>query len=326
MQMVMGRLVSHAIGLAAKYDFATRLGAGPKTAGALADAVKADRAAVYRLLRALASVGVFAETEQGVFVNTPLSEALRADVPGTVRPMAVFFGHDVHVSAWRGLEYAVETGRCAFEHIHGQAPWDMLIGNPEVAQVFNDAMTSLSGQVAHGLLEAYDFSGIDELCDLGGGHGFLLTAILARNPAMRGVLFDLPPVVAGAGKVVEASGAAARLRVVGGDFFESVPSSRAYILKSILHDWSDADCKRILASIAAASKPGAKLLLVESVIQPGNEPDFGKIIDLEMLVMTNGGRERNEREWTDLLAGAGFKLKRVIPTRSPLPVIEAVRL
>lgn len=325
-QLITARMVSQAIGTAARFDFATLLAAGPQTVESLAQRTGTARGGVYRLLRGLASVGVFAETKPGTFANTPLSETLRSDVPGSVRPMALFFTHDAHLAAWRGLDHAVKTEQSGFEHIHGMSPWDMVTKDRELAEVFNGAMTGFSAQIGHAVVEAYDFSGFDELVDIGGGHGMLLSLIAAANPRLQGVLFDLPHVVAGAAPVLEAGGAAARVRVVGGDFFDSVPSSSAYISKSVLHDWGDADCLRILKSIHRAAKPGARLLLVESVIAPGNDPDMGKLIDLEMLVMTQGGRERTAPEWTGLLAEGGFRLDRIVPTRSPACVIESTRV
>lgn len=323
LQLIVGRFVSHAIGVAAHYDFATHLVAAPTTADALAARTGTDARSVHRLLRALASVGVFAETAPGTFVNTPLSETLRSDRPDSSRALALFMNHDIHVRTWLGLAHSVKTGENATEHVHGQRVWDLLAGNPSFAQTFNDAMTSLSGSIAQAVVTAYDFQGIDELVDVGGGHGFLLSSILAAHPSMRGVLFDLPSVVEGAGELLRARGMASRIRIAGGDFFEGVPASDAYIMKHILHDWSDADATRILATIRRAARPGARLLLAESIIRSGNEPDPGKLMDLEMLVFTTGGLERTEEHWRALLGGAGFRLDRVVPTPSMVCVIEA---
>lgn len=324
-QMAFGRHVSQAIGAAAKFDFATHLATGPKTADQLAELTGAHAQSIYRLLRALASVGVFTELDSGAFANTPTSETLRSDIPGSTRAMVLYFNHPFHLAAWNGLPYSVETGKCGFQHVHGQAPWDYLATHPDVAAVFNDAMTSVSAQIAFGVLSAYDFSGIERLVDVGGGQGLLLGAILSRYPSMRGVLFDQPPVVAGARGVLESTGVAQRVEVVGGNFFESAPPGDAYVMKHVIHDWDDADAGRILANVHRASAPGGKLLIVESVIRPGNEPDLGKILDLEILIVTQSGRERTAEEFGRLLAASGFELTRVIPTPAPAVIVEAIR-
>jgi hypothetical protein len=322
MQLLLGRFVSQAIGAAAHFGYADHLAQGPKTGAELAALSKTHAPSVDRLLRALASLGVFAESE-GRWVNTPLSETLREGVPGSVRATALFFNHEVHVQAWLGLRHAVETGDSGFIRMHGKSAWRLVEERPDLGDLFNAAMTSLSFAVSHAVVEAYDFAGVETLCDAGGGHGLLLSRILETHPKMKGILFDLPQVVAGAENVLGKSPARGRAEIVGGDFFASVPSAGAYIMKSILHDWSDADSVRILKNIHAAAPAGARLLLVESVIQPGNGPDLGKLIDLEMLVVTDGGRERTEQEWHSVLAEGGFELERVVPTKSPQSVIEA---
>jgi SAM-dependent methyltransferase len=326
MQMLVGRWTSHALGAAAKFRYADHLAGGPKSADELAKLTGTHGPSVFRLLRALASLGVFSETEPGTFANTPLSETLRNDVPGSMAAMALFLNHPVHIQAWTELPYGVKTGESAFEHAHQAKPWDYLARHPDVAPVFNDAMTAFSAMVGGAVVEAYDFSGIGTLVDVGGGHGGLLTGILQKNPSLRGVLFDLPPTVGDAARaLVERSGTADRCQIVGGDFFESVPSGDAFVLKAIIHDWSDVDSIRILKNVHRASKPGAKVLLVEAPIRPGNDPDLGKLVDLEMLIMTNGGRERTDKEYVALFEASGFALARVIPTRSPVAIIEAIR-
>jgi hypothetical protein len=317
MHMLLGRWVSQAIGAAAKLGIADHLASGPKSASELAQLCKAHGPSIGRLLRALASLGVFTEQEEGRFANTPLSDTLRADVFGSARPFALMVNHEAHIKAWLGLDYSVETGHCGFEKIHGAKPWDWLARNPEFGRIFDDAMTSFSGMIGPAIVQAYDFSGIGTLVDVGGGHGMLLASIVANNPSVRGVLFDQPHVV---------DGAMTDLEKVGGDFFVEVPAADAYILKNVIHDWNDADAVRILRTIHEASKPGARLLLVEAVIKAGNEPDLGKIVDIEMLVLTSGGRERNAQEHAQILRDGGFELKRIIPTLAPVCILEAVRI
>jgi hypothetical protein len=326
MQMLLGRFVSQAIGAAAKLKLADHLASGAKSAAEIAPQCGARADTLHRLLRALASLGIFAEQDAGRFVNTPLSETLR-DVPGSVRPMALFFNHASHLKAWAELDFSVRTGESGFIAAHGMPPWEYLNtpAGADAGAVFNDAMTALSAQFAPAAAQAYDFSEIGTLVDVGGGHGLLLRTILAKHPSMRGVLFDLPQVVEGANAPMQASGLSDRVTIVGGSFFEEVPAGDAYIMKHIIHDWSDDKAIHIFKTIAKQAKPGTKLLLVEGVIKPGNDPDMGKIIDLEMLVVTEGGRERTEDEYRAILKSGGFTLRRVLPTMSPMSVIEATR-
>jgi hypothetical protein len=324
--IIVGRQISHALGVAARLDLATHLGGDRKTVAELARITDSNQDALYRMMRALASVGVFSEDEQGAFRNTPLSDTLRADVPASARPLALFFGHDVHIQAYLGLDHSVKTGRGGFEHIHGASPFDYAASHPEVGAVFNDAMTAFSAATGPVIAEAYDFGRFDKLVDIGGGHGQLLCTILARHPGLTGVLFDLPHVVAGARPLIEAAGVMPRVEVIGGDFFASVPESGAYLLKSILHDWSDADALRILQSLHRAASPGAHLVVAEAVLRPGNDADIAKFMDIEMLVTSGGGRERNATEWAELFAAGGFRIERTIPTPAGVSLIEAVRV
>lgn len=317
MRMLLGRFVSQAIGTAAKLGLADHLADGARSADDLAAATGANGAAVYRLLRALASVGIFTESEHGVFTNTPLSEALR-DRPGSARPLALFFNNEVHLRAWTAIDHSVKTGESGFEHALGQAPWSYLSSHPETAVVFNNAMTALSSQFAPLVVDAYDFSDLSTLVDLGGGHGLLLNSILQKNPSLKGILFDVPHVIASAPAIE-------RCEAISGDFLKEVPAGDAYVMKHIIHDWGDTDAVKIFETIHRTARRGTKLLLVESVIAPGNAPDLGKIIDLEMLVFTHGGRERTETEYRALLKAGGFTLQRVIATKGPVSVIESVR-
>ena len=322
--ITVGRMTAHAIGIAARLDLPTRLADGPLPVAELARCTGSDASALHRVLRALASVGVFSEREPGWFGNTPLSEALRADVPGSARDLALFFCHDVHVQAWLGLDHSVRTGESGFAHVHGAPPFDYVRAHPEVSSLFDGAMTAFSATFGPAIAGAYDFGAIDRLVDVGGGQGRLLCSILGEHPTVRGVLFDLPHVVAGAGAVIEAAGMTSRIAVVGGDFFDAVPSAGAYLAKNVLHDWNDGDAVRILQAIHRAAEPGARLLVAEAVLEPGNDRDMVKFMDLEMLV-TGGGRERTADEWTSVLRAGGFRLDRAIPTPSPLRLLEATR-
>jgi hypothetical protein len=322
-QMIQGYQVSRAIHVAAALGIADLLVDGPSSAGDLATSTDTHAPTLYRLLRLLASVGVFAEGADGRFSLTPRAESLRSDVPGSQRAWAIMMGGPSFWSSWGELPHSVRTGETAFPKVHGMDRWEYLARHPEESAAFDAAMTSLSAAESAAVVGGYDFSGIGVLADVGGGAGGLLAAILAAHPPMRGILFDRPHVVAGARDLLEREGVADRCRVVGGDFLESVPGGAdAYLLKSVIHDWEDELAVRILRTCRAAMSGRAKLLLAERIIRPGNEPDPAKLIDLIMLVM-NGGRERTADEFERLLDAAGFRLTDIVRTASPLSVIEA---
>ena len=311
---------SEAIHVAATLGIADLLEDGPSSVEHLAETTGTHAPALLRVLRALASVGVFAEDE-GRFYQTSLSEYLRSDAPGSVRAWAVQIGRPYHWNSWGHLLHSVETGEPAFRHLYGTTPWEYRAANPEDDAVFNAAMSSLSTAVGEAVVRSYDFSGIGTLVDVGGGEGALLAEILAANPTLRGVLFDQPRVVEGA-RLLERAGVAERCEVVGGSFFEAVPAGAdAYLLKSVIHDWDDAEATRILSKCREAMAEGGKLLVVEPIIGPSNEPDPAKFSDLNMLVML-GGRERTAEDFERLYAGAGFELSKIVRTGSPFAVIE----
>lgn len=320
-QLIFGKWVSMAVSVAAKLRLADKLAAGPKAVAALAAETNTHPESLHRLLRALASVGVFASDDAGKFRLTPVGELLRTGVKGSMRGVADYCGAEWSWKAWGSLIDSVRTGRTAFNEVFGEGCFDYLGKHPAEQAVFDEGMTGFSAAEADAVVAAYDFSGFGTLVDVGGGHGYLLGTILKKAPKLRGVLFDAPHVVAGA--KLQEMGVADRCTTVGGNFFESVPAGGdAYILKHIIHDWNDADCGRILNSIRRVSKPGTKLLLVELVIPPGDEPHPGKLLDLEMLVVASG-KERTEAEYAALVAASGFKLTRVVPTQGPASVVEA---
>ena len=325
LQMMAGPWVAQAIFTAANLGIADRVKDGPVSVEALAEATGVHAPSLYRVLRALASIGVFAESEPGLFGTTPIADCLRSDALGSLRAFALMTGDAWHQRSWSDVLYSVETGKPSTMRLYGvDNLFEYFAAEPEAGAHFNEAMTGFATQVHRAAVAAYDFSGVRRLVDVGGGHGALLAAILARHPEMRGVLFDQPDVVRGARPNLERAGVAARCELMGGDFFRSVPGGAdAYILSAILHDWSDEDAAVLLQNIRRAIADGGRLLLVESVIQPGNTPDFGKLLDLEMLIAC-GGRERTEAEFRALLAAAGFRLARVFPTASATSVIEAV--
>ena len=326
LQLISGFWISRAIYVAAKLGIADHLAGGPKTAEEIAAATGTHAGAIYRIMRALASVGVFTEDGERRFGLTPLSGTLRTDAPGSLRAFATVELGEEHFPAWGELLYSVRTGEIAFDKAFGMPVWEFFAQNPENARTFDDAMTGMTLATEEAILTNYDSSGISKLVDIAGGHGSLIAALLKSNPGMRGILFDLPDVVEGARRRMEAEGLSDRCEVVSGNFFESVPEGAdAYILKWIIHDWNDERSIAILKNIRRAIAEGGKLLLVEAVLPTGSEPHFGKFIDLNMLVMT-GGRERTAEEYRALLEAGGFKLTRVIPTDSPMSIIEAVPL
>lgn len=320
-QMITGYWTSQAIYAAAKFGIADLLADGPRSVDELAAASEADPQALYRLLRALASIGIFAEGEDQVFALTPLAEPLRSDVPGSKRALALMTG-DEQFLAWGEIEYAIRSGNTAFDKVFGQPVFDYLGENPDKAAIFDAAMTGIHGRETDDMLGAYDFTGINLLADVGGGNGSNLIALLKKYPAMKGILFDLPHVVERARTNIEAAGLGERCELVSGDFFESVPAGAdAYLMRHIIHDWDDEKSGTILRNCRAAMPDDGKLLLVESVIPPGNDFFMGKLLDLTML-MIPGGKERTEPEYSALFEEAGFELARIVPTESELSVLE----
>lgn len=326
LDLLAGKWVSQAISVAAELGVADQLGAGPRSVDDLAAACGAHSDSLYRLLRALASVGVFTEDDRGRFANTALSDTLRCDAPGSMRSMAMMFGGRPAWDAWGEFRSSIRTGECAFKSVYGAYAFDYMKGDPQFGQIFGEAMTAFSAQELDAVHAAFDFSGVPTLVDVAGGHGAFLLSSLEKNPAQRGILFDQPEVIELARDKISGSPAAARCSLVAGDFFADVPAGDGYVLKHILHDWNDDLATKILNTIHRAAKPGAKVFVIDAVIEHGNHPGFAKLLDLEMLVLFNGGRERTRSAMEKLFAAAGFRLQRVVPTHSLMHVIEAERL
>lgn len=313
--------VSQAIHVAATLGIADLLEDGPRSADELAETTGTHAPTLYRLLRALASVGVFTEDDDDRFALTPLAEYLRTDSPDSLRAWAMQIGQRYFWTSWGHLLHGVRTGEPAFPELYGTTAWEYRAAHPEEDAIFNAAMTALSAPVAEAVVRSYDFSGLGVLVDVGGGEGGLLAAILAANPTLRGVLFDLPHVAA-AGALLERAGVADRCEIASGSFFEAVPEEAdAYLLKSIIHDWGDEAAIEILRACRAAIADTGRLLVVEPIIRPGNEPDPAKFSDLNMLVML-GGRERTADDFERLYAEAGFKLTEIIRTGSTFDIVE----
>lgn len=315
---------SRALYAAVALDVAAALAGGAKGIDDLAAAVGAHAASLYRLLRVLAAIGVFREEEGRRFSNTPLSELLRAEVPGSLRDLVLLFGDETSWRSWEGILHAVRTGEAPFEHIYGEKFFDFLQDHADTAAMFDRAMASASSTTNAAVVEAYDFSHLGTLVDVAGGTGSALCSILKTAPDLRGIVFDLPHVAQRAREFIATQGLANRCEFAGGSFFEGVPAGAgAYFMKHILHDWGDAECSEILGACRKAMSGEARLLICERIVPPGNEPSSAKLIDLHMMMTNHGGKERTEQEYRDLLAAAGFRIERVIPTSTPWSVIEA---
>jgi O-methyltransferase domain/Dimerisation domain len=320
LQILTAYWAAQAVHVAAKLRLADHVKDGPRTSAELARETNTQPQALYRLLRALASVGCFAEDAQGRFGLTPMAECL-LDRPGSQYNVALMMG-DEHYRAWGDLLYSVQTGKPAFDKIYGKPVFDYLSEHAEQARIFDGAMTGFHGPETQAMIDAYDFSGIGTLVDVGGGNGTVLTAVLKRNPALKGVLYDLPGVIERATKNIADVGLADRCRAVPGSFFEGVPpGGDAYMMRHIIHDWTDEQSLTILRHCRKAMPANGRLLVIEMVIEPGNAPDVAKFLDLNMLVLP-GGRERTAAEYRDLYAKAGFRLERIVPTPAPVSVIE----
>lgn len=324
MQMVSGYWISQAVYAAAHYGIADLLKAGPRTATDLAAATGTDTKSLYRLLRALASVQIFSEDSQGRFSLTPLAEQLRSDVPESQRSLALMMG-DEHFRVWGHLVDAVKTGETTFEKVYGMPVFEFLGKHPEKGKVFDEAMTGIHGVETAAVLDAYDFSGIHVLADVGGGNGSNLIAILQKHPRMRGILFDLPQVIERAKPNILAAGLEDRCQLIAGSFFEKIPDGAdACLMRHIIHDWDDQECRTILQNCHAALPANGRVLLVESVIPPGNDFYFPKFLDLTMMLIP-GGQERTEEEYRGMYEAVGLRLSRIVPTKSDVQVIEGIK-
>lgn len=324
-QVALGFMNTAAVYTAAKLNIAGLLASGARHVSELAAETESDEDALYRVLRALVAVGVFTETAPRTFALTPAAEALRPGVPGSMRDIVLWIGNSFHLRVWAELPWSVKTGRPAVEKVYGKPCFEALAALPETNREFNDAMTALSAGIAPAVLEAYDFSGIQTLMDVAGGHGRSLSAILERYPKMRGILFDLESVIEGAREHLAAAGVDGRCRAVAGDFFERIPAGAdAIYMQHIIHDWDDEPALTILRNCRKAleGRKNARVLVADTVIPEGSEPHMGKVIDLEMLLMP-GGRERTAGEWRGLFARAGFEVTAIIPTRVAESLIEA---
>lgn len=323
MQMLFGKHVTYSLSAVARLGVADHMDSTPVSADRLATLVGAHGPSLYRVMRLLASLGVFEETSGKRFALTPVGELLRTNAPGSMRYSAIQFGDPWGTRPFERFTDSVRTGRDAVTMAWGKNLFDLFPEIPEQAENFHRSMTNVSGMETAAILDAYDFSGIRTLADVGGGHGTLLGAILQRNPGMRGVVYDRPEVVAGVspGSLGESAG---RMTIEGGSFFERVPTGcDAYLLKHIIHDWDDERCRIILKRIGEQLPPGGRVLVCEMVVSDQPVAEMAKFLDIEMLLLTDGGLERTEAEFRALFASAGLRLVRIVRTQQAICVLEA---
>ena len=314
LEATLGVVDTKTLQVVADLGVADALAGGPRSAADLAKDCAADADALDRILRYLVGRGFFARARDGRYANNRRSELLREQL-GSARAWARFFGSDWHVAAWNRLDVSARTGGAGAEAALGRPFWDYLTSeNPQAGATFDAAMAAVSSVQMDIVARKYDWRACSRVCDVGGGTGTLLAAILVRNPQLRGVLFDLPSVVAKAPPVLAAAGVADRVEVVGGDFFAVVPEGcDRYLLQAIVHDWDDESCVRFLSSCRTAMAPGGRVLVLEATLPKGKGDHFVKALDLEMLVDTGAGRERTREQFDELFARAGLRVRRVIP-------------
>lgn len=326
MQIGLGMFLSQALFVAAKLNVPDLLSDGPRSAAEIASATGTDEGAIYRVLRALASAGIFTEVGDRNFANTAMSELIRSDTPHSMRDMILWMSEEPHWAIYPKMIDSVRTGKPVWEEVHGEPVFPYLFHtNKPLGDLFNRAMTSFSQVTIPAILAAYDFSPAGIVADIAGGYGHLLAAVLQQNTKARGVLFDLHEVIAGAPAMMESHGVADRVTMVEGSFLESIPvAADVYMLKHIIHDWYDDTNQTILGHIRSSMPDDAKVLIIDAVVPPGDTPHFSKILDLEMLI-SPGGMERTAAEFETLLTNSGFQMTRIIPTFSPVSIVEAVK-
>lgn len=308
MEMLYGALAVQMISVAAELEIADRLAGGPRPVGDLARESEADPTALFRLLRALASLGIFTEVSPGTFGLTPLAETLRTGVEGSMRWLAQEVGGRTRLLAYSELTHSVRTGKPAFDKAHGTSMWDYLQSHPSEVALFGKAMGNLAAEAHSYAFRNYPLTGTKRLVDLGGGEGYLLAALLPHYPQMQGILFDEQHVAARAGQVLAAAGVSDRVEIVGGNIFDSVPAGGdVYVLSSILFSYLDPEVRTVLSNIRKAMDPAGKVLVLEPIIPDGDVAHPGKLLDVCQLALHRGG-VRSEAEFSELFAASGLRL------------------
>ncbi len=324
-EVITGAWLSQCVYAVAKLNIADLLVGGSKPVAELAKLASCNESALYRILRTLSSIGIFIETTGKQFGLTPQAALLVTDTPGSLHSFALFSGDPWHSDTWKEILYSVREGKPSFNQIHGMPVFDYFKDHPEAGKLFDETMTSLSNQYSLAILDAYDFFAAKSVIDIGGGSGILLTSILAKNPHLSGAVFELPEVIA---RWQETSRSNQKklprpFEFIAGNFFTECPAGfDLYLMKFILHDWSDEECLKILRHCRNAISKEGKLLILEHVLSDRNGPGFGNLADIEMLLF-GMGKERNAEEFKSLLAEAGFQRVSIIQTQSSLSIIEA---
>jgi hypothetical protein len=322
--MAGGGWVAAMVYAAAKLSLADHLAGGPRSADELAAATGTHAPTLYRFMRTLANFGILTESDNRRFGLTPMGEALKTGAPGSARSTILAFCSPAFAHSWDHLVYSLETGKTGFEKANGIPIFDYFTEHPEEAAYFSEAMVGFHGAEPPTVADAYDFSTVGTIVDVGGATGNMLAAILARHPEPKGILFDRPHVVTQAPALLEAKGVLDRVTIDPGNFFERVTEGGdVYVLSHIIHDWNEDQCLTILGNCRKAMKPDGRLLIIETVLPAGDTPHQGKLQDMVMLVIP-GGQERTEAEYDALLSKADFRLNRVVPTTSVVSVVEAV--
>lgn len=325
--MASGYWLSQCIYVAAKLGIADYLKEKPLSCADLAEATQSDSSCLYRLLRALASAGIFMETEPQHFALTPLAEYLRSDVNRSMRATVIMLGEKEHYQAWGDLLHSIQTGEPAFEHCFGMGVFEYFQHHPAAAEIFAQSMNSFSSFDVAAVSAVYDFSEFQTLVDVGGGYGEMLATLLQQYPHSQGILFDEKYVIDHCQPTLKRHNIAHRCQAVSGNFFDEVPSGGdAYLLKHIIHDWDDQRAITILRNCCRAMPNHSKILVMEMVVPSGNTPSLSKMMDLNMLVMTPGGKERTEAEFYSIFEQAGLQLTRIIETAEQIKIIEGQKI
>jgi hypothetical protein len=325
-QMISGYWLSQAIYVAAKLNIADHLKKGSKTCDVLAQDTQAHAPALYRLMRALSSVGIFEETHSHTFGLTPLAEYLHSDHPQSVKATAIMLGEAPHYQAWGNAFYSFQTGKPAFDQHFGQNVFEYFKTHPADAEIFEQSMNSFSLSEEKAILDVYDFSEFKTIVDVGGGYGEMLGTFLQKYENLQGILFDEGYVIDHCQPTLEKHGIVDRCQAVKGSFFESIPTGGdAYMLKHIIHDWDDERSIAILKNCCQAMGDQSKVLVMEMIVDPGNQPSAAKFLDLNMLVMCPGGKERTETEFHALFEAAGLALTRIVRTAEDICILEGCK-
>ncbi len=311
--------------VAAELDIAGILKDAPKTIKELSGITNTDEESLFRILRALSGNGIFRQLKSGQFINSPMSKAL-IDGNGSLRYMVLHHLGKVNWGAFSELSHTVRTKENAFLKIHQKNIYDYLAENEEESSLFDHSMTNLSILAVEPILSAYDFSSVKTIADIGGGEGLLLSAVLYKHRHASGILFDLPEALINAGPVFDKYNVRKRISVTPGSFFDVAPvGCDLYLLKNIIHNWSDKDCIRILSNIRNILPLHGKILVIEMIVKNDNHPSFGKLLDIQMMVTMQDGKERTREEFDSIVSAAGLKIRRIIPTIAPFSIIEIAR-